>query len=148
ALDMRLLGANPTPQMVGREELPGKVNYYQGNDPSRWLAGISTYARVEYQEVYPGINLVYYGNQQQLEYDFTIAPGADPSKIVLSYPGADQLLIDAHGDLVLRTSAGELREQRPYLYQMVDGVPREVSGGFVLSAGNQVRFQVGGYDPG
>lgn len=84
-LRMQLVGASPASQMVGLEELPGKANYFIGNDPTKWRTNIPTYAKVEYREVYPGVNLVYYGNQGQLEYDFTVAPGADPKAIKLAF---------------------------------------------------------------
>src|SRR6266568_1543652 len=80
---MQLLGANPAPQVVGLEELPGKSNYFIGNDPHKWRTNVPTYARVKYESVYPGVDLVYYGNQGQLEYDFVVQPGADPSRIAL-----------------------------------------------------------------
>ncbi len=75
---MKLVGANPSPQLTGLDELPGTSNYFIGNDPSKWRTNMPNYAKVEYQDVYPGIDLVYYGNQRQLEYDFVVAPGADP----------------------------------------------------------------------
>jgi hypothetical protein len=76
---MQVVGGNSAPAVVGQDTLPGKVNYFLGNDPAQWHTHISTFARVEYQNVYPGINLDYYGRQGQLEYDFVVAPGADPS---------------------------------------------------------------------
>src|SRR5437016_11123222 len=72
---MRLVGANPAPEVAGVGELPGKSNYFLGNDPTKWRTNVSTYAKVEYREVYPGVNLVYYGNQRQLEHDFVVSPG-------------------------------------------------------------------------
>src|SRR2546428_259370 len=82
-------------------ELPGKSNYFIGNDPKKWRANIANYAKVRYRNVYPGVDLVYYGNQQQLEYDFVVGPGADPGRIALRFQGADRLEVDTEGDLVL-----------------------------------------------
>jgi hypothetical protein len=80
---MQLLGVNPAPQVAGLEELPGKAHYFIGNDPHKWRTNAPTYARVKYANVYPGVDLVYYGNQGRLEYDFVVQPGADPSRIAL-----------------------------------------------------------------
>src|SRR3989475_8787609 len=88
-LRMKLLGANPTPRVTGVEELPGRSNYFVGNDPAKWRANVPTYAKVEYRNVYPGVNLVYHGNQRQLEYDFVVSPGADPKAITLAFEGVE-----------------------------------------------------------
>jgi hypothetical protein len=146
-LRMQVVGANPAPRGVGLEERAGKINYFVGNDLTKWQANVPTFARVEYQGVYPGIDLVYYGNQRQLEYDFTVTPGADPSAIRLSFAGAQQVSLDRQGDLVLQTPAGAVREPKPFLYQQVDGVRQQVSGQFVLR-GQEVGFDVGAYDKG
>jgi hypothetical protein len=82
-LRMKLVGANPNPRIVGMDELPGKSNYFIGNDPKKWRTNVPNYARVKYANVYPGVDLVYYGNQGRLEYDFVVAPGADPCAITL-----------------------------------------------------------------
>src|SRR5204862_3585507 len=81
---MKLVGANRTAKVTGLDELPGKSNYFIGNDPKKWRTDVPTYAKVRYQDVYPGIDLVYYGNQRQIEYDFVVAPGADPKAIALA----------------------------------------------------------------
>src|SRR5438309_2090984 len=88
---MTFAGANPDLRVMGLEELPGKANYFIDNNPAKWRTNIPTYAKVQYREVYPGIDLVYYGNQRQLEYDFVVRPGADPSAIALRFMGADKL---------------------------------------------------------
>ncbi|HWT03472.1 MAG TPA: Ig-like domain-containing protein [Pyrinomonadaceae bacterium] len=144
---MKLVGANDAPRVSGREELAGKNNYFIGNDPAKWRTAVPTYARVEYQGVYPGIDLVYYGNQRQLEYDFVLAPGADPHTIALGFEGADKLEVDAAGELVLHTSGGEVRQRRPFAYQETDGERREVAANYVLKGGREVAFEVGDYDP-
>lgn len=90
AIGMKLVGANPAARVTGEEELQGKTNYFIGNDPSKWRTNVPTYAKVKYEGVYPGVDLVYYGDQQQLEYDFVVAPGADPRAIRLKLQGAEQ----------------------------------------------------------
>ena len=125
-LRLRLLGANPQPEMRGLEELPGKSNYFIGNDPSKWRTNVPTYGKVEYRDVYPGVNLVYYGNGRQLEHDFVVAPGADPNVIRLAVEGADKMELDAEGDLVLHASGTEARLRKPMVYQEVDGARREI----------------------
>jgi len=125
-LRMKLIGANPHPEVVGLDELPGRVNYFIGNDPKQWRTNVLTYAKVKYRDVYPGVDLVYYGNQRQLEYDFVVAPGADPKTIKLAFEGADKVEIDAQGDLVLRTAGGEFFRDKDPVGSFIDpahGVP-------------------------
>jgi Beta-propeller repeat len=143
---MQLLGANPTPQVVGLEELPGKVNYVRGNDPQQWLTHMPTYAKVHYTAVYPGVDLVYYGHSRQLEYDFLVAPGADPTAITLGFAGVDRVDVDAQGDLVLTTASGPLRFQKPVIYQQEDGRRHAIAGGYVRKGLHQVGFHVAAYD--
>jgi hypothetical protein len=130
----------------GLEELPGKANYFIGSDPAKWRTNIPTYAKVHYRDVYLGIDLLYYGNQRQLEYDFVVAPGADPKKIVLGFEGADKLEIDAQGDLVLHTADGQIRQKKPLIYQEVDGVRTEIEGSYILKGANRFGFTVAAYD--
>ena len=143
---MQLVGASATPQVVGLDPLPGTTNYFIGNDPSQWHTDIPNYAQVEEQSVYPGVDLVYYGNQQQLEYNFTVAPGADPGVIRMAFTGAESAMLDDQGNLVLQTAGGPVVEQAPVLYQEVDGVRQAVSGQYVLEGNGQVGFAVGSYD--
>jgi hypothetical protein len=145
-LRSKFVGANSRPRINGRAELPGKTNYFIGNDPTKWRTNVPTYAKVEYENLYPGIDLVYYGNQRQLEYDFIVRPGADPKKIVLELRGADKLDIDPYGDLVLNTAVGAIHQRKPLIYQEVDGVRREIPGSYVLTGTRQVGFQVAAYD--
>ncbi len=142
---LQLVGGNAAPVVTGRDQLPGKVNYFLGNDPAQWHTNIATFARVKYDDVYPGIDLVYYGSQQQLEYDFVVSPGADPSVIRLNVSGAERLELDAASDLVVTAGGQELRQHKPFVYQMVGSARREVTSRFVLD-GQQVRFAVGAYD--
>ncbi|MBS1212441.1 MAG: Cell surface protein, partial [Proteobacteria bacterium] len=119
-LRMSLEGANPTPAISGKSPLPGKVNYLLGKDPRRWRTGIETYGKVHYSEVYPGIDLVYYGNQRQLEHDFIVAPGADPARIRLAFDGARSLSLDPAGNLILDTGEGRLMWRKPVVYQPIE----------------------------
>ncbi len=144
---MRLEGADTNAgSLQGVDELPGKVNYIFGNDPSKWNTNVSTYSKVAYRKVYPGIDLVYYGNQQQLEYDLVVAPGADPGLIQIAFDGTDSLRIDKQGNLLLQTSAGEIQQNQPAIFQEVDGVRQEIKGSYVLKPGNKVCFKVSRYD--
>ncbi len=145
---LQLLGANQQPVITREDELPAKSNYLIGNDPSKWRTNIPNYARVRYSNIYPGIDLVYYGNQRQLENDFVVSPGADPSAITLAIRGANALHLDSEGNLVIQTAAGDLRLLRPNIYQMVDGRRHEVSGHYLLKAANQVGFTIARFDHG
>src|SRR6266700_386271 len=146
ALRMSLVGAARKPVVSGLDEQPGKANYFIGKDRSKWRTNVPTYAKVHYQNVYPGIDLVYYGNQRQLEYDFVVAPGADPKKIALRFQGAEKVEIDAQGELVLHTTGGDMRQHKPVIYQEIDGVRRDIDGGYVIKSGKRVGFQIAAYD--
>ena len=141
---MRLDGSNSAARVSGTELLPGKSNYFIGNDPSKWHRNIAQYARVNYESVYPGVDLTYYGNQGQLEYDFRVAPGADPNKIALTFEGASTRLDG--GDLVLSTSHGDVRFHAPYIYQPNGSTKKTVAGSFRQLADNKIGFQIGNYD--
>jgi Big-like domain-containing protein/List-Bact-rpt repeat protein len=146
ALRMQLIGANRAPRMKGSEELPGKLNYLMGNDPAQWHTGVPLFSRVRTNHVYPGVDLVFHGNERALEYDFVVAPGADPNQVAFRIRGAKRIEIDSRGDLVLHTAGSEFRMHKPVIYQ-TDGASRKaVDGGFILSARNEVRFQLGAYD--
>jgi hypothetical protein len=148
AVRMSLLGANPNPRVVPIEKLPGKSNYMVGNDRSKWRINIPTFAQVRYQDVYPGVDLVYYGNQRELEYDFVLSKGADPSRIRLSFAGAKALRVDRQsGDLLITTPAGsELRHVRPRVFQQAGNTRVEVAGSYQLITGNEVAFKLAGFD--
>jgi uncharacterized repeat protein (TIGR01451 family) len=147
ALRVSLVGAAPAPAVAGIEPLPGVTNYYQGNDPARWQTNVRTYGRVRYASIYDGIDLVYYGNQQRLEYDFVIAPGHDPAAIRLQIEGARRVELDGAGDLVMHVPGGEpVRQHKPVTYQEIDGVRHDIESRYVLRAGDQVGFEVGDYD--
>ncbi len=146
-LQMKLLGANPAPSITGVGELSGKSNYFIGDDPEQWRTNVPNYSKVQLAGVYPGVDLVYYGNQRELEYDFVVAPGAAPSAISLAFEGAQRLVIDDRGDLALETSAGEVRWRKPVVYQEVGDVRRMVDGRYVRKGKDAVGFEVASYDP-
>src|SRR5438445_652768 len=145
-LRMKLLGANPMSRVTGVEALRGRSNYFIGNDPAKWRANVPTHAKVEYRDVYPGVNLVYYGNQRQLEHDFVVSPGADPKAITLAFEGMDGVAIDALGDLVRRADGGEGRLRKPVVYQEQNGQRAVIPTRYVLKAERQVAFEVAAYD--
>jgi hypothetical protein len=143
---MKLVGANSVAATSGTNPLPGKSNYIFGNDPQRWHTGIPQFAGVRYQSVYPGIDLVFYGKEGRLEYDFKVAPGADPSLAELQFEGADKLKVSG-GDLILTgEDEGGLRLQAPHIYQRDGDRQTPVAGRFILRAGNRVAFEIGSYD--
>ncbi|MBC2695739.1 MAG: hypothetical protein HF982_10790 [Desulfobacteraceae bacterium] len=150
-VSMKLAGANPDPKITGADQFSGKVNYFIGKDAKKWRSNIPTYARVKYTGVYPGIDLVFYGQGQKLEYDFIVAPGADPEAIALCF-GQTRLKIKQNGDLALDTKGGELCLQKPLIYQDIDGIRKPVSGGYVLhpvknkKQTHQVGFKIAAYD--
>jgi Beta-propeller repeat len=143
---MKLAGANPAPQLEGAEALPGKSNYLIGNDPSKWRQSVASYEKVRYRSVYPGIDLIYYGNQRQLEYDFVVAPGADPKAIKLDFDGVKQIRMDDRGDLVLITGDAEVRQSKPVTYQEVNGRRQEIASQYALAENGEVSFKIGQYD--
>lgn len=143
---MKLEGASSSAAVEGLEQLPGRSNYFDGSDPGGWQTDVPQFARVRYQQVYPGIDLVYYGRERQLEYDFLLAPGADASNIRLEFKGADSVTIDASGDLLLERAEGRLRQLKPFAYQERGGVRSQVACGYVLTGEGRVAFQLGEYD--
>ena len=142
---VRPVGANADARLVADEELPGVVNY-AGRAAGATPISAPTYARVRYADLYPGIDLVYYGRPRHLEYDFLLAPGADPDRIALAFDGADRVEIDTGGDLILHTGAGALRQPRPVVYQEVDGARRPVAGDYDVDREGHVRIRLGAYD--
>jgi len=145
-LRTKFLGANPSPSVTGLDELPGKSNYFIGNSPKEWHTNIPNFARVKYNDVYPGVDLIYYGNQRYLEYDFIVTPGSDPETIRLGFDGVEKTEIADNGDVVLQTASGEIRYHKPMLYQEVGGFKKSVPGHFVLKGKDQVGIQVADYN--
>ena len=146
AVEMQLTGANQQPEVVGADRLAGHSNYFIGNDPSRWLRNIPQFGRVQYHEVYSGIDLAFYGNQNQLEYDFEVSPGSDARQIELNFKGATNVSVAKNGDLVLGVDGRELRFEAPHVYQKLPAGTQTVAGSFVMRGKNRAGFEVGPYD--
>jgi len=146
AIRFCLLGANSNATISGLGPLPGTTSYFIGNDPARWRTAIPSFSRVAYHAVYPGVDLVYYGSGRDLEFDFKIAPHADPSQIRLKIAGANSLKTTPTGDLLLATAAGEVRLNRPEIYQLIENRREKVEGSYVLASNNEISLQLGPYD--
>jgi uncharacterized repeat protein (TIGR01451 family) len=146
AIRMSMVGANLAPEITGLGRLSGKSNYFRGNDPTKWQSNIPTYARVEYRDLYPGVNLVYYGNDQQLEYDFQVAPGGNSGDIRVALEGVRRITISAAGDLILRTAGSDIRMHQPSIYQETNGARQSIAGRYVVRGRRQIAFEVGPYD--
>src|SRR5947208_3470273 len=139
-LRMKLQGTNPAPLAQGLEKLPGVVNYFIGNDPKKWRTHIPTYEKVEYKNIYPGIDVVYYGNQGKLEYDFVVSPGADPNQIKLAFEGAENPRLADNGDVTLTVSGADLYLKKPLVYQQDEkGRKQLVAGNYILLATDSPR---------
>jgi hypothetical protein len=157
SMRMRLVGANARPEVKGLEPVACPVNYFVGNDPKKWHTDVPQYSRVKYDAVYPGVDLVYYGTQGQLEYDLVVAPGADPDQIRLAYEGAENVTLNSAGDLLLRVGESTVRQHRPVVYQDVGGKRRTIEASYVVEpaapshpaagrAPTTVRVALGDYD--
>lgn len=142
------VGANPNPEMAGAEIVQHKSNYFIGNDPAMWYTDVPAYKSVTYKEIYPGIDLKYFGNGKQIEYDFIVEPGADPGVIVVEYEGAKSIDVNEAGELVVETAWGTVVEQTPFIYQP-DGDERiQIKGEYALLTDNTFGFVLTeGYDP-
>jgi len=144
-LSMKFEGASRAALVTGVNQQQALASYFIGNNPAKWIRDIDTYSRVKYSDLYPGIDLTFYENDRKLEYDFEVAPGADPQRIALCFEGADRTAL-ADGSLVLHTAAGDVRFERPFAYQEIDGSKLEVAADFNISAGDTVGFEIAGYD--
>jgi hypothetical protein len=144
-LRMKLIGTKARPEVRGQDELLGKSNYFIGNDPRKWHTDVLQFAKVRYMSVYPGVDLMFYGNQGELEYDFIFQPGAKPEAVRLGIEGAKRLQLK-HGELVITTPGGDLRLRSPRVYQEMNGIRHEVRGQYVMRSKNEVGFEVAAYD--
>jgi len=145
-VSLKLLGANPRAKSTGDGQLQGYTSYFLGSDPRNWHTRIPNFSRVRFHQIYPGIDLVYYGRQGRLENDFIVSPGSDPKRIGLVLQGAKDMYLNPSGDLVLKVRGGEVSFQRPRAYQDKDGRHKEIDVHYVLRAGNRVAFALGDYD--
>jgi photosystem II stability/assembly factor-like uncharacterized protein len=148
AVRMKLVGANACPRIVAMDELPGKSNYFIGNDPNKWRTNVPNYSRVRYQNAYPGVDLVFHGNQRQLEYDLIVAPGADFKQVRLVFDGPGRIRLDGSGDLLIETSLGEIRQRKPVIYQEASDTKQPVEGGYAIRGEREIGFELGDYDAG
>src|SRR5262245_25743076 len=147
-LGLQLVNARPTPALVGLDPQAGHVNYLRGSDPAQWHTDVPLFGRVEYAQVYPGIDVVFYGNDQhQLEYDFQLAPGASPGQIGLRFTGAASLDVDSGGQLVLHAAGGDVVQHAPVVYQEVGGQRIPVTGAYVVGSDGTVGIHLDSYDP-
>ncbi|WP_378953204.1 SBBP repeat-containing protein [Pelosinus sp. sgz500959] len=144
-LQLEMSGANEHPQLFGVEELPSKVNYFVGDTPDKWLTNIPTYAKVKYQNIYPGIDILYSFNELQLEWDFIVHPGANPDLIILNFARNDKICLDDYGNLLLTLGKEQIRISKPIIYQESSLQRSSVLGNYTLN-GHQVGFQLGNYD--
>jgi len=142
------VGANPNPAVVGEDILEYKCNYFLGNNPARWKTDVPNYNTIVYQDIYSGIDLRYYGNGKQLEYDFIVSPGADLSCIRIRYEGVEAVSVNEAGELVVRTMWGQVTESRPIVHQLDNGSRISLEGRYVLHGNNSFGFSLNNnYDP-
>ena len=146
-LRMKLVGARDATRIIALDELSGKTNYFIGNDPKKWRTNVPTFSSVKFQNVYPGVDVLYYGTRRELEYDFIVAPGASFKPIGLTFEGARRIRLDASGDLLIETPIGEIRQHKPLIYQQATGIKKAISGRYVVRGEREVGFEVGDYDP-
>lgn len=144
-VEFTLVGANGNAPGAGQDKLPGHSNYLLGSNPANWITDVEQYARVRYANVYPGIDLVFHGNQSRLEHDFVVYPGANPQRIALTFSGIHRIDLRSNGDLALQAQSGEMRLQKPRAYQVIGGNEVEVTADYALRDG-RASFHLGRYD--
>ena len=143
---LEFVGANSGTLIAGNEPLSGKINYLIGNNPEQWRANVPTFAQVQVENIYPGVNVVYYGNQQKLEYDFNLAAGVNPSAIALHFAGAEKISVNPQGALVIHFQGGEVVQHPPVAYQTIRGVRQEIAASYKILNPNTAAFSLGNYD--
>lgn len=144
-LTLQMNGAQENAKITGAQKLAAKANYLKGNDPKKWHTGVSTFQKVKYESLYPGIDVVYYGNQGKLEYDFIVEPGADYKKITMTFKGAKNVRLDKEGNLVIKTAGEDVIQKAPFVYQEINGKRQEIASNYVIE-NNQIGFEVAAYD--
>ena len=146
-IQMKFVNANDSVKISSLNKHSEKVNYFIGNNKKNWLKGINTFEKVKYTDIYPGIDLVYYGNHEKLEYDFVVSPGANPKDIKISFSGAENVFIDANENLVLHTPDGDVTQLAPLVYQEISGIKQKIDSKYVLLGdGKSVSFNILNYD--
>ncbi|MCP4633301.1 MAG: hypothetical protein GY855_10280, partial [candidate division Zixibacteria bacterium] len=136
------VGANLNPKMIGESIIEYKCNYFIGNDPNKWHTGVPNYQSVVYEDIYTGIDLKYYGNGKQMEYDFIVSPGSDPSQILVQYDGAKSIDVNQLGELVVETNWGKVIERKPFVYQIIDENREIVECEYTLISDNVFSFYI------
>ena len=145
---MRFIDVDPLSELIGQDELPGTVHYFIGNNPSQWHTNVPTYHRVTYSHLYPGIDVTFYGTTEgRFEHDFEIAPGADPARITLAFEGADSLVVDLHGDLIVHGPGTDLVLHKPVAYQDAAGNKSLVAVSYMLKEDGHVEFLIPAFNP-
>ena len=143
---MRLVDSNPNSEIRGLDQLPGKINYFLGNAPKQWRTHIPVYAKVKYAGVYPGIDLVFYSNRGDLEFDFIVAPGVRPDIIKMAFEGVEKMQLDGPHDLLLFAADRKLKLHKPFIYQETENGRRQISGSYLLDDHHHVRLKIASYD--
>ncbi|HLM00944.1 MAG TPA: DNRLRE domain-containing protein [Pyrinomonadaceae bacterium] len=143
---MQFVGIDKNNKILGADEMPGKSNYFLGNDRSKWQTDVPQFAKIRQEGVYPGVDVLYYGNQNQLEYDVVVNSGSDPNKIKIKFEGAKKLSVDKDGNLVLLTGGGEIKQSKPIAYQLIGATRHIVECRYVLIGKNKIGFELGEYD--
>jgi hypothetical protein len=146
-LTLQFAGAKRQAEAVGLEKLETRTNYFIGSNPARWRRDVPNYAKVRYTEIYPDIDLIYYGREGHLEYDLILAPHAQPNAIAMDFSGADQIRTDKKGDLLIQIGIREVRMEKPHVYQEIGGVRRRIDVLYSIRGTHRVRFQIPDYDP-
>lgn len=146
-LEWRLIGSDKQARIIGEEEKPGKINYLKGNDSRKWKRDVSTFRKIRYLNVYKNIDLLFYGNQRNIQYDFDIHPGGNPDLVRFSFPSAGSVKREPSGDLTIAAKLGKISLSRPYAYQIDEsGVRQEIKSDFVISPDRTISFRLGSYD--
>jgi hypothetical protein len=143
---LQFVGANPAAKISGANQLTGKINYFFGNDSARWQANVPTFAQVQVEDIYPGVNVVYYGNRQKLEYDLNLAAGVNPSVVALRFDGAEKVSVNPKGALVIHFQSGDVIQHPPVAYQNIHGVRQEVAANYKILDAHTAAFALGSYD--
>lgn len=143
---MDFVGANAHAHIQGETALPGKINYLLGNDRARWQSDLATFSSVRVAQIYSGVDILYYGNQERLEYDFQLAPGIEPGVITIRFTGVNNLRLNAQGELVLQVPGGEIIQHAPIAYQIIAGQRREISAAYQITGSDTVKFSLGEFD--
>jgi hypothetical protein len=143
---LQFVGANPAARISGDRQLTGKINYFIGNDPNQWQANVPTFAQVRVENIYPGVNVLYYGNRQKLEYDLNLAAGVNPSAIALRFDGAEKISVNSQGELVINFISGEVVQHPPVAYQTVNGTRQEIAASYKILDAHTAAFALGNYN--